>query len=74
MSTKPPSNWMQWEKEYHKCYDSDICEAMGFLQAQLKNTRPSLTLGVLGLVALSMPTSTDYGYVYVSFDIIWDSS
>ncbi|KAF1879272.1 hypothetical protein Lal_00047946 [Lupinus albus] len=53
-----PSDWMDWEKRYYTSYDSIICESMGFLQTQLMNTRPSLALGVMALVALSVPTST----------------
>ncbi|XP_019427332.1 PREDICTED: uncharacterized protein LOC109335631 [Lupinus angustifolius] len=55
---EPPSEWMDWEKRYYTSYDSMICEAMGFIQTQLMNTRPSLALGVMALVALSVPTST----------------
>ena len=55
---EPPSDWMDWEKRYYTSYDSMICEAMGVLQTQLMNTRPSLALGVMALVAMSVPTST----------------
>lgn len=55
---EPPSEWMDWEKRYYASYDSYICEAMGFLQAQLMNTRPSLVLGMIALLAFSVPTST----------------
>ncbi len=55
---EPPSNWMDWEKRYYTSYDSTICEAMGFLQTQLMNTRPSFALGLMALVAMSVPTST----------------
>lgn len=55
---EPPSEWMDWEKRYYASYDSYICEAMGFLQAQLMNTRPSLALGMIALIAFSVPTST----------------
>lgn len=55
---EPPSDWMHWEKQYYTSYDSLVCEAMGFLQSQLMNTRPSLALGILTLVLLSVPTST----------------
>ncbi|KAF8399033.1 hypothetical protein HHK36_014899 [Tetracentron sinense] len=54
---EPPSNWMGWEKRYYTCYDADICEAMGFLQSQLMNTRPSLALGMVALISLSVLTS-----------------
>ncbi|KAK6922226.1 hypothetical protein RJ641_012733 [Dillenia turbinata] len=54
-----PSHWMDWEKKYYYGnYDSDICEAVGMLQSKLMNTRPSLALGLVALVALSVPTST----------------
>ncbi|XP_061365008.1 uncharacterized protein LOC133308412 [Gastrolobium bilobum] len=55
---EPPSDWMDWEKRYYTSYDSMICEAMGVLQTQLMNTRPSFVLGVMALVAMSVPTST----------------
>ncbi|KAK7280363.1 hypothetical protein RJT34_25427 [Clitoria ternatea] len=53
-----PEDWMEWEKRYYTSYDSIICEAMGILQTQLMNTRPSLALGAMALVAISVPTST----------------
>lgn len=55
---EPPENWMEWEKKYYTSYDSYICEAVGVLQAQLMNTRPSVVLGTMALIALSVPTST----------------
>lgn len=55
---EPPEEWMEWEKRYYASYDSYICEAMGLLQAQLMNTRPSLALGIMALIAVSVPTST----------------
>ncbi|KAK9935235.1 hypothetical protein M0R45_022345 [Rubus argutus] len=55
---EPPSNWMEWEKRYYANYNSDICEAVGLLQSQLMNTRPSLALGMLALITLSVPFST----------------
>lgn len=55
---EPPSDWMDWEKRYYTSYDSIICEAMGFLQTQLMNTRPGLALGLMALVAMSVLTST----------------
>ncbi|GAU24299.1 hypothetical protein TSUD_48870 [Trifolium subterraneum] len=53
-----PSNWMEWEKRYYTNYDSIICEAMGILQTQLMNTRPSVALGAMAFVAISVPTSS----------------
>ena len=55
---EPPSDWMDWEKRYYTKYDSIICEAVGVLQTQLMNTRPSLALGAMSLVAISVPTSS----------------
>ncbi|KAH0681778.1 hypothetical protein KY290_020384 [Solanum tuberosum] len=55
---EPPTEWMDWEKSLYIDYDSNICELMGLLQAQLMDTRPSLVLGMVGLIALCVPTST----------------
>ncbi|XP_043694656.1 uncharacterized protein LOC122645414 [Telopea speciosissima] len=55
---EPPENWMEWEKKYYTDYDSDVCEAVGLLQTQLMETRPSVALGMVALVAISVPTST----------------
>ncbi|KAF5745212.1 hypothetical protein HS088_TW07G00795 [Tripterygium wilfordii] len=54
---EPPSEWFDWEKRYFTSYDSMICELMGSLQLQLMETRPSLALGMLALITLSVPTS-----------------
>lgn len=57
--TAAPSNWMEWEKQYYcKNYHEDVCEGIGWLQMCLMNTRPSLALGVMALVAFSVPVST----------------
>ncbi|XP_009358920.2 uncharacterized protein LOC103949526 [Pyrus x bretschneideri] len=55
---QPPSNWMRWEKQYYAHYNSDICKGVGLLQSQLMNTRPSVALGMLALVTISVPIST----------------
>lgn len=55
---EPPTKWMNWEKSLYTNYDSNICQAMGFLQSQLMDTRPSLVLGMVALIGLSVPTST----------------
>lgn len=55
---EPPADWMDWEKQYYASYDEFICKFVGFLQSQLMNTRPSLALGILALVAVSVPAST----------------
>ncbi|XAR52488.1 hypothetical protein NMG60_11020604 [Bertholletia excelsa] len=54
---EPPSHWSDWEKSCYAGYDAFICEAVGLLQSQLMNTRPSLALGVMALVMMSVPTS-----------------
>ncbi|KAK9277594.1 hypothetical protein L1049_007139 [Liquidambar formosana] len=55
---EPPSDWMDWEKRYYTSYDSVICEAVRFLQSQLMNTRPSVAIGMVALIILSVTTST----------------
>lgn len=55
---EPPSDWNDWEKKYYTSYDSFICQALGLLQSYLMDTRPSLALGMMGLVLLSLPMST----------------
>ncbi|CAK7326697.1 unnamed protein product [Dovyalis caffra] len=55
---EPPSDWMEWEKRYFTSYDSLICGMMGFLQSQLMDTRPSLALGFIALIILSVPMSS----------------
>ncbi|GMY24267.1 Mediator of RNA polymerase II transcription subunit [Fagus crenata] len=55
---EPPEEWMEWEKQYYTCYDEYICTVVGLLQSQLMNTRPSLALGMLALIMLSVPAST----------------
>ncbi|GMY24269.1 hypothetical protein FCV25MIE_19518 [Fagus crenata] len=51
---KPPSNWMEWEKQYFLRYNDDVCEALGLLQDYLMNMRPSLAFGVIALVTFSV--------------------
>ena len=57
-SESPPSDWKEWEKRYYDHYNEDVCEAVGLLQSYLMNIRPSLALGFLALIALSVPIST----------------
>ncbi|KAJ4960754.1 hypothetical protein NE237_020664 [Protea cynaroides] len=52
-----PEDWMEWEKKYCRHYNSDVCEAVGLLQTQLMEMRPSLVFGMVGLVMISLPTS-----------------
>lgn len=62
---EPPSHWMDWEKRCFTSYDSFICEMMGVLQSQLMNARPSFALGLISLVALSVPISS--AFVFSNF-------
>ncbi|XVE85379.1 hypothetical protein DITRI_Ditri17bG0086100 [Diplodiscus trichospermus] len=56
---EPPEHWMEWEKQYKKSnYDFDVCEAVGYLQSKLIETRPSVALGMGALLLLSLPTSS----------------
>ncbi|KAJ4847535.1 hypothetical protein Tsubulata_003962 [Turnera subulata] len=56
----PPSHWMEWEKQYFADYNykADVCEAIGWLQNYLTSNRPSLALGIVVLVALSLVISS----------------
>ncbi|XP_023553368.1 uncharacterized protein LOC111810800 [Cucurbita pepo subsp. pepo] len=54
----PPRDWFDWEKRCYSNYDSNICEALGYLQSHLMNTRPSVALGMLALLTLSVPVSS----------------
>lgn len=57
-----PSNWMEWEKQYYAHnYDEDVCEAIGLLQSYLMSLRPSVALGMLALVAMSVLISSGVG-------------
>ncbi|KAL3830816.1 hypothetical protein ACJIZ3_019618 [Penstemon smallii] len=53
-----PVEWMNWEKQIYTSYDSIVCDAMRVLQSFLMETRPSLALGMIALIALSVPIST----------------
>lgn len=54
---EPPEDWMKWEKQYYTRYDEYICTLVGLLQSHLMNTRPSLALGMLALMTMSVPAS-----------------
>ncbi|XP_022775671.1 uncharacterized protein LOC111317503 [Durio zibethinus] len=57
-SYEPPKHWMEWEKQYKKAnYDLDVCEAVGYLQSKLMETRPGVALGMGALLLFSLPTS-----------------
>ncbi|KAL1296021.1 hypothetical protein HN51_056804 [Arachis hypogaea] len=53
-----PSDWMsKLEKKYFANYESDVCEAVGFLQRMLMDTRPSFAFAMVALLMLTMSTS-----------------
>ncbi|KAJ8424293.1 hypothetical protein Cgig2_003275 [Carnegiea gigantea] len=54
---EPPTEWMQWEKQIYTQYDEYICTILGMVQTQLMNTRPSVALGALAMLTLSLPSS-----------------
>ncbi|GLT28846.1 hypothetical protein SLA2020_037500 [Shorea laevis] len=57
-SEKLPKGWMEWEKRYFVQYNADVFVAVGLLQNFLMNVRPSMGLGMMALVMLSLPVST----------------
>ncbi|KAL7132357.1 hypothetical protein ABFS83_12G068600 [Erythranthe nasuta] len=66
---EPPREWMDWERRFYASYDTIICDAMGHLQTYLMETRPSLVLGMIALIALSLPTSIGV-VIYNLFQLI----
>lgn len=55
---EPPVEWTPWEKQYYASYDDYVCKFVGFLQSYLMNTRPSLALGMIFLLTISVPASS----------------
>lgn len=55
---EPPSEWMDWEKEYYTRYDSIVCDLVDVLQSCLMESRPSVVLGVVVLLSVSVPISS----------------
>lgn len=58
IENKVPEEWMEWEKRYFFHYNSDVCDALGLVQNMLMNVRPSVGLGMVVIVMLSLPIST----------------
>ncbi|KAJ3700777.1 hypothetical protein LUZ61_004482 [Rhynchospora tenuis] len=58
---EPPSDWMDWEKRYYIQYGTDVFELVGLLQGLLINTRPSVALGLMAIIAISVPTTSILG-------------
>ncbi|XAR52489.1 hypothetical protein NMG60_11020605 [Bertholletia excelsa] len=63
---EPPSHWFNWEKSCYAAHDSIIYEAVGILQRRLMNTRPSLALGIMALVTMSVPTTVALILIHVA--------
>lgn len=55
---EPPADWMDWEKQCYTSYDENICMLVGSLQSFLINTRPSLAIGMIMIITMSIPAST----------------
>ncbi|XP_030523483.1 uncharacterized protein LOC115736099 [Rhodamnia argentea] len=55
---EPPKDWMEWEKKYYTCYDEYVCKFVGVLQSRLMSTRPSVAVGMLAFMMMSIPVST----------------
>ncbi|KAF8030626.1 hypothetical protein BT93_E2919 [Corymbia citriodora subsp. variegata] len=55
---EPPQDWTEWEKKYYTCYDEYVCKFVGVLQSQLMSTRPSVALGMLTFMMMSVPVSS----------------
>ncbi|RWW46575.1 hypothetical protein BHE74_00047485 [Ensete ventricosum] len=51
-----PSEWMDWEKRYYARYHADVSDILCLLQTLLMNTRPSVAIGLMAVLALSVPT------------------
>ncbi|CAA2953384.1 uncharacterized protein LOC111382764 [Olea europaea subsp. europaea] len=62
---KPSSDWMEWEKKIFTRYHEDVCDTVALLQTYLMNTRPSVALGMIALVAISVPLSSSVAMVNV---------
>ncbi|GER48075.1 ABC transporter of the mitochondrion 2 [Striga asiatica] len=56
-ASKPSSDWLEWENKFFRRYHENICDSMEFLQSYLMNTRPSVAMGMLILVAMSFSSS-----------------
>lgn len=53
-----PSHWSDWERRYYAAgYGSDVCALAGLLQTLLLKTRPGVGIGIVVLMAMSVPAS-----------------
>lgn len=53
----PPSSdhWTEWEKKVFRQYHEGVYDSIEMLQAYLMNTRPSVAMGIMALIAMSVP-------------------
>eukprot|EP01018_Ginkgo_biloba_P027243 Gb_20327 [translate_table: standard] len=49
--------WMEWEKRAYPTYRRKVFEGVGWLQCNLINTRPTVAIGMLSLMSLSVSAS-----------------
>ncbi|KAL8472676.1 hypothetical protein ACS0TY_029120 [Phlomoides rotata] len=54
----PSSDWSEWEKKVFTHYHEGVFDYMEMLQGCLMNTRPSVALGMMTLIAMSLPLSS----------------
>ncbi|KAH6784663.1 hypothetical protein C2S52_009622 [Perilla frutescens var. hirtella] len=54
----PPSEWKEWERRVFTHYHEGVCDSVEMLQAFLMNTRPSVAVGMLALIAMAVPFSS----------------
>lgn len=54
----PSSEWKEWERRVFTHYHEGVCDSVEMLQSYLMNTRPSVALGMLALIAMSVPFSS----------------
>ncbi|KAL1536968.1 hypothetical protein AAHA92_29535 [Salvia divinorum] len=50
--------WKEWEKRVFTHYHEGVLDTVGLLQSYLMNTRPSVALGMVALIAMTVPFST----------------
>ncbi|CAA0817259.1 Unknown protein [Striga hermonthica] len=56
-AARPSSDWLERENKFFTRYHENICDSMEFLQSCLMNTKPSVAMGMLILVAMSFSSS-----------------
>ncbi|KAH6760295.1 hypothetical protein C2S51_017244 [Perilla frutescens var. frutescens] len=51
----PSSEWKEWERMVFTHYHEGVCDSVEMLQVFLMNTRPSVAVGMLALIAMAIP-------------------